>query len=78
MKKENFLEFSSIFFNAEHHVCKKCKSKVEVHQPDVSNCDRFLATCPCGVWYIIDLISSDSGKAIESVLPEQRTFIDNF
>ena len=49
--------------------CRRCRSSLDIHQPDPNQPDQFLGTCPsCGGWYRV-ASSSESGLTVLE-LPE--------
>jgi hypothetical protein len=50
--------------------CRACKAFLDTHQPDPSQPERILGTCPqCGVWMLIESTGDDS-KLMVLELPD--------
>lgn len=50
--------------------CHRCRSSLDLHQPDPNQPGQFLGICPdCGRWYRVESRTEDS-KALVVVLPE--------
>ena len=51
-------------------VCQRCRSPMDLHQPDSNQPDQFLATCPrCGLWVRAEA-KADERTAVVVQLPE--------
>lgn len=50
--------------------CRTCREPMDLHQPNPSQPDQFLATCAvCGSWYRVELRSGEN-RAKVVLLPE--------
>ena len=45
--------------------CRRCRSPLDVHQPNPQQSDQFLGTCPtCNRWYLVAPSSGDPGLIV--------------
>ena len=50
--------------------CRKCRTPLDIHQPDPNQPDKFLGTCSgCGCWYRVEAKLSEA-RATVMQLPE--------
>jgi hypothetical protein len=52
------VELKSYFIAADRlatMTCRACRADLDIHQPNPSQPDQFLGTCPeCGAWYRVE------------------------
>lgn len=53
--------------------CHRCRSTLEIHQPDVERPDQLLAICPrCGAWFRVETRAGEAQGVMISI-PEAPT-----
>lgn len=53
-------------------VCPGCRDQMQLHQPDLDQPDRLLATCPsCQCWYVLDE-SASTGDFVRLQVPVSK------
>ena len=51
-------------------ICRNCRAELDIHQPNPSQPDQFLGTCPeCQVWYRVESRAGEK-RATVVQLPE--------